>query len=189
MNFVRTEIPDVIVCKPKIFKDERGYFCETFRKDLLFDFLGFEVNFCQDNESKSSRGVLRGLHYQVPPFAQTKLIRVIEGEILDVAVDLRRDSLFFGKSVEVVLSADKKNQLFVPRGFAHGFVVLSEVAVVAYKCDNYYAPLFDRGILYDDPLLSIDWKISKLKLIITEKDKKHPFLKNAEVFEASKSLY
>lgn len=189
MNFIRTDIPDVILCNPTIFQDDRGYFFETFRKDLLTEFLGFNVNFCQDNESRSSFGVLRGLHYQLPPYTQTKLIRVIEGEILDVAVDLRRGSSYFGKSVEVKLNSEKKNQLFVPRGFAHGFIVLSEVAVVAYKCDNYYSPLFDRGLRYNDPSLNVNWGKSYSNLILSEKDRKLPLLSEAEVFEYPEDLY
>ena len=155
MKFIRTEIEDVVVVEPKVWGDERGYFVETFRKDLFEDFLGFEVGFCQDNESKSKRAVLRGLHYQLPPFAQSKLVRVIEGSVLDVAVDIRKGSPTFGKYVAVELSGENKRQLFVPRGFAHAFVVTSETAIFAYKVDNYYAPEYDRGIRFDDPDISL----------------------------------
>ena len=140
MNFTRTKIPDVIICDPKIFGDSRGYFFESFREDTLEEFLGLKVNFCQDNESKSGYGVLRGLHYQLPPSAQTKLVRVIEGQILDVVVDIRKGSETFGEHVAVELTAENKRQLFIPKGFAHGFVVLSEKAIFAYKVDNYYKP-------------------------------------------------
>jgi len=189
MNFNRTEIPDVVICQPKIFGDDRGYFSEIFRKDALEKFLGFELNFCQDNESKSSYGVLRGLHYQLPPFTQSKLVRVLEGTVLDVAVDIREGSPFFGKAVVVELSAENKRQLFVPRGFAHGFVVLSETATFAYKCDNYYAPEYDRGILFNDKRLAIDWKVAAEELLLSEKDKNQPLLEKAETFNFFENLY
>ena len=136
MNFIRTEIPDVVICEPTVHGDERGYFVETFRADKLEEFLGYKINFCQDNESKSSRGVLRGLHYQLSPAAQTKLVRVIQGKVLDVAVDIRKGSPTFGKYVAVELTAENKHQLLVPRGFAHGFVVLEDDTIFAYKVDT-----------------------------------------------------
>ena len=145
MNFTRTTIPDVIICEPQVHGDNRGYFVETFRADKLEEFLGYKINFCQDNESKSSRGVLRGLHYQLAPSAQTKLVRVIQGRVLDVAVDIRKNSPTFGKHVAVELTSENKRQLLVPRGFAHGFVVLEDDTVFAYKVDNYYSPKNDRG--------------------------------------------
>jgi len=151
MKYIRTEIPDVVICEPQIFGDERGYFSETFRQDKLEEFLGFKINFCQDNESKSSYGVLRGLHYQLSPYSQTKLVRVISGSVLDVALDVREGSATFGKYIAVELTGENKRQLLVPRGFAHGFVVLSEEAVFAYKVDNFYNPECDRGIAFDDP--------------------------------------
>ncbi|MFW2602062.1 dTDP-4-dehydrorhamnose 3,5-epimerase, partial [Aliarcobacter butzleri] len=157
MIFLKTSIPDVVVIEPKVHGDARGYFVETFRADKLEEFLGYKINFCQDNESKSSKGVLRGLHYQLAPFAQTKLVRVIKGKVLDVAVDIRKNSPTFGKYVAVLLSAENKKQLLVPRGFAHGFVVLEDDTVFAYKVDNYYSPECDRGIAYDDESLNIDW--------------------------------
>ena len=156
MQFTRLSIPDVILCEPQVFGDERGYFSETFRQDTLEEFLGYNIPFCQDNESKSSFGVLRGLHYQLPPFAQTKLVRVIQGVVLDVAVDIRKGSPTFGQHIAVELTAENKKQLLVPRGFAHGFVVLSEEAVFAYKVDNYYSPESDRGIAFNDEFLNID---------------------------------
>ncbi len=183
MQFKRLAIRDVILCEPEVFGDERGYFSETFRQDKLENFLGYKVNFCQDNESKSSFGVLRGLHYQLPPYSQTKLLRVTEGKVLDVAVDIRKDSPTFGQHVAVELSAENKRQLFVPRGFAHGFVVLSETAVFAYKVDNYYNLEADRGLAYNDETLNIDWKLSFEDLRLSVKDLKQPKLKDAPYFE------
>ena len=161
MNFIRTNIPDVIIIEPTVHGDDRGYFVETFRADKLEAFLGFKLNFGQDNESKSSRGVLRGLHYQLAPHAQSKLVRVIQGRVLDVAVDIRKNSPTFGQHVAVELSADNKKQMFVPRGFAHGFVVLEDDTIFAYKVDNYYSPQCDRGIAFDDAALNIDWILKK----------------------------
>ncbi|HCV80286.1 MAG: dTDP-4-dehydrorhamnose 3,5-epimerase [Zunongwangia sp.] len=189
MEFERCAIPDVVICMPKVFGDDRGYFMETFRQDELESFLGFRLNFCQDNESKSSFGVLRGLHYQMPPYTQTKLVRVTEGKVLDIAVDIRKGSPHFGESVAVELSAENKKQLFVPRGFAHGFVVLSETATFAYKCDNYYMPEYDRGILFNDEALKIDWKISESEMKLSEKDSEQPLLKDAELFDFNNNLY
>lgn len=182
MTFTRTAIPDVIICEPLVHGDERGYFVETFRADKLEDFLGYKINFLQDNESKSSYGVLRGLHYQLEPYAQTKLVRVIQGTILDVAVDIRTNSPTFGLHVSVELSGEDKKQMLVPKGFAHGFVVLSEEAIVAYKVNNYYAPQCDRGIAYDDEALGINWIVPNEKLKISQKDTKHPSFKLAEIF-------
>ncbi|MDD2384980.1 MAG: dTDP-4-dehydrorhamnose 3,5-epimerase [Sulfurospirillaceae bacterium] len=182
MTFTPTAIPDIIVCEPIIHGDERGYFVETFRQDRLEAYLGYNVNFLQDNESKSSYGVLRGLHYQLEPFAQTKLVRVIQGTILDVAVDIRKNSPTFGLHVSVELSGENKKQMFIPRGFAHGFVVLSAEAIVAYKVDNYYAPECDRGIAYNDQQLGIDWIVPELQHKISYKDTQHPSFKDAEFF-------
>lgn len=180
MTFTPTEISDIIICEPTIHGDERGYFVETFREDKLEDYLGYKVNFLQDNESKSSYGVLRGLHYQLEPFAQTKLVRAIQGTILDVAVDIRKNSPTFGLHVSVELSGENKKQMFVPKGFAHGFVVLSEEAIVAYKVDNYYAPECDRGIAYNDKDLNIDWIVPLLKHRISHKDTQHPLFQNVD---------
>ena len=182
MTFTRTTIPDVIICEPLVHGDERGYFVETFRVDKLEDFLGYKINFLQDNESKSSYGVLRGLHYQIEPYAQTKLVRVIQGTILDVAVDIRKNSPTFGLHVSVELSGEDKKQILVPKGFAHGFVVLSEEAIVAYKVDNYYSPECDRGIAYNDKTLGINWVVPHEKLKISQKDTLHPFLELSEFF-------
>jgi len=189
MKFIPTEIPDVIIIEPQLHGDERGYFVETFRKDKLEAFLGFTVDFCQDNESKSSRGVLRGLHYQLHPAAQTKLVRVIKGSVLDVAVDIREGSPTFGKHVAVELSGENKRQLFVPRGFAHGFVVLEDETVFAYKVDNYYSPENDSGLAFDDPALGIDWILDRDKLKLSDKDTKQPLLKDARLFDIGMELY
>ena len=177
MKFSRAEIPDIIIIQPDVFTDERGYFFESFKQNELNKFLGYDVNFCQDNESKSTYGVLRGLHYQESPFAQAKLVRVIQGSVLDVAVDIRKDSPTFGKPISIELNDQNKKQLFIPKGFAHGFVVLSETAIFAYKVDNYYNKGSDRGIAFNDPGLGIDWKINNQDLQISLKDKKQPFLK------------
>lgn len=189
MKFSRLKIPDVVVCEPQIFGDDRGYFAETFRQDKLDAFLGFNINFCQDNESKSSFGVLRGLHYQLAPHAQTKLVRVIHGSVLDVAVDIRKGSPTFGQYVVVELTAENKKQLLVPRGFAHGFVVLSKEATFAYKVDSYYSPECDRGIAFNDESLGIDWKINPNELQLSPKDLKQPLFKNADYFNYVNNLY
>ena len=183
MNFIRTDIEDVVIVEPLIHGDDRGYFVETFREDKLEEFLGFKLNFVQDNESKSSYGVLRGLHYQLAPFAQSKLVRVIKGRVLDVAVDIREGSATYGKHVAVELNETNKRQLFVPRGFAHGFVVLSKEAIFAYKVDNYYSPDNDRGMAFDDKDLNIDWQISFEDMRLSDKDTKQPAFKEAELFE------
>lgn len=179
MKFIQTSIPEVVICEPQIHGDHRGYFVETYRKDKLEEFIGYQINFCQDNESKSSKGVLRGLHYQLPPFAQTKLVRVIQGKVLDVAVDIRRGSPTFGQHVSVELSGSKGNQLLVPRGFAHGFVVLENDTIFAYKVDNFYSKVSDRGIAFDDKDLAIDWQIPKTQLNLSQKDTQAPTLSQA----------
>ncbi len=190
MEFIKTALDGVFICKPKIHGDHRGYFSETFRADKLKETLNFDVKFCQDNESKSSRGVLRGLHYQLPPFAQSKLVRVISGAVIDIILDIRKGSPTFGKHINVELTEENKQQIFIPRGFAHGFVVLEDHTIFAYKVDNYYSSLHDRGILYNDPDLRIDWKIPTDELSLSEKDKNHPQLKNAmDLFHFSDSLY
>jgi len=189
MTFTRTAIPDVILIDPKVHGDARGYFVETFRADKLEAFLGFNIPFCQDNESKSSYGVLRGLHYQLPPFAQTKLVRVIEGEVLDVAVDIREGSPTFGQHVAVRLSGENKRQMLIPRGFAHGFVVLSEKCTFAYKVDNYYSPECDRGIAFNDSALNIDWLVEIAQMQLSAKDTVQPNFANADYFNFNETLY
>jgi len=180
MQITSQAIADVLLIEPQVYGDARGYFCESWRKDILETFVGHELVFCQDNESRSSRGVLRGLHFQLPSFAQTKLVRVLEGEVLDVAVDIRAGSPTFGQHVAVRLSGENKKQLFVPRGFAHGFVVLSETALFAYKVDNYYSPECDRGIAFDDPALGIDWLLPQEQLQLSAKDQQQPLLAQLE---------
>ncbi len=190
MTFTRTAIPDVIIIEPKVHGDDRGYFVETFRGDKLEEFLGYKIGFCQDNESKSSRGVLRGLHYQLPPHAQTKLVRVIQGRVLDVAVDIRKGSPTFGLHVSVELSSENKKQMLVPRGFAHGFVVLEDDTVFAYKVDNYYSPECDRGIAFDDVALNIDWLVPHNELNLSAKDKVQPKLAETnDLFEFGVDYY
>ena len=176
MEFIPQSIPDVWVIEPKVHGDERGYFAETYRQDKFEDALGYRVNFVQDNESKSYKGVLRGLHFQLAPYAQSKLVRVIEGIVLDVAVDVRRGSPSFGQHVAVELSGVNKKQIFIPRGFAHGFLVLTDTATFAYKVDNFYSPECDRGLAFDDIDLNIDWKLTKQKLLVSDKDSQQPRL-------------
>lgn len=190
MQFIRTDIEDVVIIEPTVHGDSRGYFVETFRQDKLEEFLGYKINFCQDNESKSSKGVLRGLHYQLHPAAQTKLVRVIQGRVLDVAVDIRKNSPTFGQYVAVELSSENKKQLLVPRGFAHGFVVLEDDTVFAYKVDNYYSPENDRGIAFDDASLNIDWILNHDELKLSDKDTKQPKLNETnDLFEYGVDYY
>ena len=173
MNRITTAIDGVIILEPKVFGDSRGYFFECWKKST-YEELGITCEFVQDNESKSSYGVLRGLHWQAAPYTQAKLVRVITGTVLDVAVDIRKGSPTFGKHVTVELSGDNKRQLFIPRGFAHGFAVLSQEAIFAYKCDNLYNPASERGMRFDDPALGIDWRITPAEWNLSEKDKHHP---------------
>ena len=190
MTFTRTAIPDVVIIEPKVHGDSRGYFVETFVSNKLEEFLGYKINFCQDNESKSSKGVLRGLHYQLAPFAQTKLVRVIQGRVLDVAVDIRRNSSTFGQYVAVELNADNKKQILIPRGFAHGFVVLEDDTIFAYKVDNYYSPECDRGIAFNDPALNIDWILKTEELKLSAKDTTQPKLNETnDLFEFGVDYY
>jgi len=182
VKFIPQKIPDVILIEPKVHGDDRGYFVETFRQDLFEEAAGYKVKFIQDNESKSSKGVLRGLHFQLPPFAQSKLVRVIEGEVLDVAVDIRKGSPTFSQHVSVNLSGENKRQLFIPRGFAHGFVVLSESAIFSYKVDNYYSAESDRGLAFDDKTIDINWQLSKEQLQLSEKDLNQPDIDNLDKY-------
>lgn len=170
MNFIRTKISDVIIIEPKVFEDNRGYFFESFRQDLFEEFINKKINFVQENESKSHYGVLRGLHFQKPPFSQAKLVRVIHGSVIDVAVDLRKKSPDFKKHVKVKLNSENKRQLFIPRGFAHGFVVTSPKVILSYKVDNYYSKESDSGFKYDDPLIGIEWGIDSNDITLSEKD-------------------
>lgn len=183
MKFYKTEISGLVICKPKKHYDNRGVFYETFRKDLLEEFIGYKVNFCQDNFSKSKFGVLRGLHFQKKPFAQSKLVSVIKGKILDVVVDIRKDSKHYGKKFCIELDDTENTQLFVPKGFAHGFLVLSEYAKVCYKVDNYYNPKEECGLNYNDESLKIDWKIDSRLIIINKKDKNYPMFNSINHYE------
>lgn len=177
MPFVKTPIRDLLVFEPKVFEDSRGYFFEAYNEQV-FEAEGVNIRFVQDNQSKSSYGVIRGLHYQLSPYAQTKLVRVLEGKILDVAVDIRKGSPTFGQSFVVELSAENKKQLLVPQGFAHGFSVLSETAVVLYKCDQFYNKESEGGIRYNDPELNIDWQVPIDQVLVSEKDLVLPTLAN-----------
>lgn len=179
MSLNHTEIPGVLIFEPKLFEDSRGYFFESY-SEKLFKEKGVDVRFVQDNQSSSAYGVIRGLHYQLPPYAQTKLVRVLHGKILDVIVDLRDGSPTYGKTLSIELSAENKKQIFVPGGFAHGFSVLSEEAEIFYKCDNFYHKDSEAGILYNDPALHIDWQIPAKNVIVSEKDQ------NLPVFAGSK---
>ena len=179
MKFIKTAIPDVYIIEPSVFGDDRGYFLESFNLEKFEENI-IPIKFVQDNESKSSRGVLRGLHFQKPPYAQAKLVRCIEGCVIDIAVDIRKGSPTYGKHVSVELSGENKRQLFVPRGFAHGFAVLSETAIFAYKVDNTYAPEHDAGIKYDDKELNIDWGITEEEIQLSEKDKNLSFFKDLD---------
>jgi len=174
MKFVNTPIEGLVIIEPTVFRDDRGCFLESYNKKKFEKAIG-EISFVQDNESKSSKGVLRGLHFQKPPYAQAKLVRCIEGKVLDVAVDIRDGSETYGKHVSVELSGENKKQVFIPRGFAHGFLVLSNTAIVSYKVDNNYAPAHDAGIRWDDPTLNIQWGVNESEVLFSEKDAKLPF--------------
>ena len=176
MKFIPQDISDVIVIEPTLLGDNRGYFVETFRQDLFNQAIGCNIEFIQENESRSNKGVLRGLHYQIPPFSQAKLVRVLKGSVLDVVVDIRRSSDTFGQHISIELTSENMRQLFVPHGFAHGFVVLSNSAIFSYKVDNYYSPEHERGIAYDDENLSIDWRLSQKIIKLSNKDKNNPIL-------------
>lgn len=182
MEYIKTDIEGVYIIEPKVFNDARGYFFEAFKKEEFEENVG-KVDFVQDNESKSSYGVLRGLHYQKGDFSQAKLVRVIKGKVVDVAVDIRKSSPTFGKHVMVELSEDNKRQLFIPRGFAHGFLVLSQEAVFTYKVDNVYAPQSEASIRFDDPVLAIEWPIDKAEVLTSEKDLNGKSLAEAELFD------
>lgn len=189
MEVIKTSIDGVVIIEPKVFGDHRGYFFESF-SERDFNAQVREVKFVQDNESRSSYGVLRGLHFQKPPYAQSKLVRVVKGAVLDVAVDIRKGSPTFGQHVAVELTEDNHRQFFIPRGFAHGFVVLTDEVVFQYKCDNFYAPQSEGAIAWNDPDLGIDWKVPADKIILSEKDTKHPRLQDADwLFDYNENLY
>lgn len=180
MEITETGIPNLLIITPKVFEDSRGYFFESYNSEV-FEKFGLSQEWIQDNQSKSSYGVIRGLHYQLAPFSQSKLVRVISGRILDVALDIRRGSPTFGKHFTIELSDENKKQLLIPKGFAHGFSVLSDTAIVLYKCDALYKHEEERGILFNDPSLGIDWQISDNKAIVSAKDKVHPAFENADL--------
>ena len=177
MTITKTPIADLLIIEPKVFQDDRGYFMESFKSSLIEQYLP-EIHFIQDNESKSTYGVLRGIHFQKPPFAQTKLVRVIEGEVLDVAVDLRTKSPTYGKYFSIILSGDNKKQFLIPKGFGHGFAVLSESAIFSYKVDNEYHPECDSGIRFDDKDLGIDWDLNHSDIVLSNKDRQLQYFKN-----------
>lgn len=181
MKFLRSPLSDVIICEPQIHGDDRGYFFESFRQDKLEAFIGYKLNFCQDNESKSNKGVVRGLHYQLPPFEQTKLVRVISGRVLDIVVDIRKHSPTFGNHFSIELSAKNKRQIFVPKGFLHGYAVLEDNTIFSYKVDTYYSPEHDRGIRYNDPNLDINWMLDTKDILLSQKDKTLPFFNSLEL--------
>jgi dTDP-4-dehydrorhamnose 3,5-epimerase len=181
MKLIETKIKDLAILEPRIFEDDRGYFLESYNKKTLDDLIGKEYTFVQDSESKSFYGVVRGLHYQLAPYSQAKLVRVLQGRVYDVAVDLRKDSPTFGEWVGVELSSENKKQFLIPKGFAHGFSVLSENAIFSYKCDECYHPEAEAGIIYNDPNLGIDWKIKAEDIVLSEKDKMFPDIGNAEM--------
>jgi dTDP-4-dehydrorhamnose 3,5-epimerase len=180
MKIIETPIPGLLVIEPRVFADERGYFFESFNQNKFVE-NNLVSNYIQDNESKSHYGVIRGLHYQLAPYAQTKLIRVVRGTVYDVAVDLRQGSPTFGKWHGIIVSASNKRQFYIPKGFAHGFSVLSEYAIFSYKCDDFYNPQAERGIRFDDPSLNIDWMLPKELQVISGKDHVHPFFADAEM--------
>ena len=188
MEILETEIPEVKVIVPKVFGDDRGFFLESWNRAKYAE-AGVDADWVQDNESKSRFGVLRGLHYQAAPYTQAKLVHVMQGKVLDIVVDIRRGSPTFGQNVAVELSGENKYQLFIPRGFAHGFAVLSEEAMFAYKCDNRYMPSHERGIAFDDPSLGIDWKIDLKNAILSDKDRKNPKFADAELFDFNTKEY
>ena len=189
MNIIKTDIDGVVIIEPKVFGDNRGYFFESFSHREFCEKVR-KVDFVQDNESKSCYGVVRGLHFQKSPYSQSKLVRVVKGAVLDVVVDVRKGSPTFGKHISIELTEDNHRQVFIPRGFAHGFAVLTDVAILQYKCDNYYAPQSEGAIAWDDPDLGIDWKIPADKVILSAKDTVHPRLKDAEwLFDYNDNLY
>ncbi len=180
MEVIKAKIPGLLILKPVVYEDNRGYFFESYNKSS-FERIGIKNSFVQDNQSKSIYGVLRGLHYQLEPFAQSKLVRVLKGKVWDVAVDLRKNSPTYKEYFGLELSEENKLQFFIPKGFAHGFVVLTDYAEVLYKCDNFYSKEHDGGIRFDDPEIGIDWPVEMAKLILSEKDKNLPYLKDAKI--------
>ena len=189
MTITPTEFPEVLLIKPSTYQDNRGWFMESFHRDLLGDAFGHTINFCQENQAESYYSVIRGLHYQLPPAAQSKLISVVHGNILDVVVDIRKGSPNFGKHITVELSSKKQEQLYIPRGFAHGYSCLSEIARITYLVDNYYNKATEAGVAFDDPQLNIDWQLPADKTILSRKDKCLPRFQAAKYFDYNQSLY
>ena len=189
MNIKTTPFKEVFILKPKVHLDERGAFMESFNEREVENLLGRKIAFCQDNQTVSKKGVLRGLHYQLPPFSQTKLVRVIQGKVLDVVVDIRKGSPTFGHHFSCELSAENQAQIYIPRGFAHGFITLSETSIFMYKVDQYYNFESEGSITPNDSALGIDWQIPESELIQSEKDKQHPLLKDAALFDYNRDLY
>ena len=190
MNVIKTEIEGLLILEPKIFGDSRGYFYESYNKQRFEEVTGLNINFVQDNQSKSCYGVLRGLHFQKPPYAQSKLVRCVKGQILDISVDIRKSSPTFGKYIAVELNENNHRQLFIPHGFAHGFVVLSDEAIFQYKCDNFYHKESEGAIAWNDPEIGIDWGVDESEILLSEKDKHHPTLSAAEwLFDYNDKLY
>lgn len=190
MKKIETELPGVYIIEPTVYYDDRGYFYESYSTEKYKNILGFNVDFVQENQSKSKHGVLRGLHFQLPPYAQTKLVRVTKGYVLDVAVDIRKGSPTFGKYVAVILSDTNHRQLYIPRGFAHGFITLSDEAILQYKCDNPYAPGYEGSIAWNDSEINIDWPLIEKDIILSDKDKLAPMLKDAkQLFDYNDQLY
>ena len=189
MTITPTVLPEVISIHPRKIEDERGWFIESFRKDKLEKVVGHTLHFCQDNQAQSSYGVIRGLHYQMPPHAQSKLVSVIQGKVLDVVVDIRKGSPYFGKHLAVELSSENQRQLFIPRGFAHGYACLSETTFLAYKVDSYYNKAAEASIAFDDPKLAIDWQIPQELQKLSQRDLQHPTFEAAQHFDFNQSLY
>ena len=189
MTIIPSALPEVLLIQPKKLEDERGWFMESFRKDLLEDAVGHTLDFCQDNLAESSYGVIRGLHYQMPPHAQSKLVSVLQGSVVDVVVDIRRGSPHFGEHLAVQLSAENQKQLFIPRGFAHGYACLSETALLTYKVDSHYNKAAEASIAFDDPQLAIDWRIPAKRQILSSKDQEHLTFEAAPLFDYNTPLY
>ncbi|MBU79544.1 MAG: dTDP-4-dehydrorhamnose 3,5-epimerase [Flavobacteriales bacterium] len=189
MTITSTSLPEVLIIKPKRFKDKRGWFLESFRKDLLEDAVGYSLDFCQENLAQSTYGVIRGLHYQMPPHAQSKLVAILQGSVLEVVIDIRKGSPRFGEYLAVELSAEIQKQLFIPRGFAHGYACLSETALLSYKVDNHYNKAAEASIAFNDPQLNIDWQIPMEKQILSSKDREHPKFDAAQWFDYNTPLY
>jgi dTDP-4-dehydrorhamnose 3,5-epimerase len=189
MTILETDFRGVFLIKPKIFNDNRGYFFESFRLDLVEKVLERKIIFCQENQSFSKKGVIKGLHYQLPPFSQSKLVRVIEGSVIDVIVDIRRGSPTFGKYITVELSSENQLQVFIPKGFAHGYITNSEYSIVNYKVDQYYNKIYEKTITYDDSQIDIDWKIKNKEIILSDKDRNNLSLEKSIVFDYNNDLY